>query len=51
MTALPAPDDFEADFGAPIERICDYCGGEFPPSEMDGDHCDSCADELFGDQW
>lgn len=32
-----------------MERECDYCGGTFPPCEMDGDHCHDCAAELFGD--
>lgn len=30
-------------------RTCDYCGGEFLPEDMDGDHCFDCADELFGE--
>ena len=30
--------------------ICDNCGGEFFPEDMDGDHCLDCAEELFGDE-
>ncbi|MDQ2878539.1 MAG: hypothetical protein M3R41_05645 [Pseudomonadota bacterium] len=29
---------------------CDYCEGRFDRSDMDGDHCLDCAEELFGDE-
>lgn len=27
---------------------CAYCGGDFLPDDMEGEHCRECADELFG---
>lgn len=28
---------------------CDHCDGRFDRSDMQGDHCHDCAEELFGD--
>lgn len=30
--------------------MCDNCGGDFLPEDMDGDHCGECAAEIFGDE-
>ena len=28
---------------------CANCGGHFLPEDMDGEHCEDCVEELFGD--
>ena len=31
------------------EVTCANCGGHFFPEDMDGEHCQDCVEELFGD--
>jgi hypothetical protein len=26
---------------------CEWCGGDFLPEDMDGEHCRECAHEIF----
>jgi len=33
----------------PDLRSCEWCGGEFLPEDMDGEHCLSCAEDIFSD--
>ena len=28
-------------------RTCEWCEGQFLPEDMDGEHCRSCAADLF----
>ena len=44
--SLPAPPDPERQG----MRSCDWCGGDFLPGDMDGDHCRECAAEIFEDE-
>jgi len=40
-----AMDDEE---GTPDFLSCENCGGNFYHGDMDGDHCQDCAEILFG---
>ena len=30
--------------------VCQWCGGDFLPEDMDGEHCLACADEIFASE-
>jgi hypothetical protein len=30
-------------------RTCEWCGGKFLSEDMDGEHCRTCAEDIFSD--
>jgi len=40
------PDFHDTDDGF---DACAWCGGDFVPDDMDGEHCRQCAADLFGE--